>query len=135
MRAGGARSVATKRRARERGGTPVPDADTIRAARARRDLGWSLIRRSRFEGEALDGDIAHRDESGAFRPAFSDLPPLEVSRKYDPELPAHLFPLMHVTERPIVIIIFGAQRFERGRRIVVVAGPPGQRGMHATNRH
>lgn len=52
------RAKAVERLAREREGKPVPDAATVAAARARRDLGWSLIRRSRFEGERLDAEIA-----------------------------------------------------------------------------
>lgn len=54
----GERNAAAERLAREREGKPVPDAAAIEAARAHRDLGWSLIRRSKFEGEALDADIA-----------------------------------------------------------------------------
>ncbi len=50
--------AATQRLARERSGKPVPDATAVAAARSHRDLGWALIRRSRFEGEAVDAEIA-----------------------------------------------------------------------------
>ncbi|HJU15681.1 MAG TPA: AAA family ATPase [Stellaceae bacterium] len=59
----GEREAALERLAREREGKPVPDAAAIAAARAHRDLGWSLIRRSRFEGEALDAEIASYADS------------------------------------------------------------------------
>lgn len=54
----GEHKKAMERLAREREGKPVPDAAAVAAARAHRDLGWSLIRRSRFEGEALAAEIA-----------------------------------------------------------------------------
>jgi uncharacterized protein YhaN len=49
---------AAERLAREREGGPVPDEISVAAARAHRDLGWLLIRRSRFEGEPLLAEIA-----------------------------------------------------------------------------
>ena len=52
------REKAIERLTREREGKPVPDPAAVTAARAHRDLGWSLIRRSRFEGEALAAEIA-----------------------------------------------------------------------------
>jgi uncharacterized protein YhaN len=52
------RAKAMERLAREREGKPVPDAAAITAARTHRDLGWALIRRSKFEGEALAAEIA-----------------------------------------------------------------------------
>ncbi len=52
------RETAMERLAREREGKPVPDPAAVAAARTRRDLGWSLIRRSRFEGEALAAETA-----------------------------------------------------------------------------
>jgi len=51
-------SAAAERLAREREGKPVPDVAAIEAVRAHRDLGWSLIRRSKFEGKALESEIA-----------------------------------------------------------------------------
>jgi uncharacterized protein YhaN len=57
-RLGDERGRAVERLAREREGKPVPDKAAIEEARAHRDLGWSLIRRSRFEGEALAAEIA-----------------------------------------------------------------------------
>ena len=42
----------------ERERKPVPDAVTVAAARAHRDVGWSLIRRSKFEGESLSTEVA-----------------------------------------------------------------------------
>jgi uncharacterized protein YhaN len=54
----GERDEAGERLAREREGQAVPDSAAIAAARAHRDLGWSLIRRSKFEGEALEAEIA-----------------------------------------------------------------------------
>jgi hypothetical protein len=53
----GDRHEAQERLAREREGKAVPDAAAIAAARTHRDLGWSLIRRSKFEGEALETEI------------------------------------------------------------------------------
>jgi uncharacterized protein YhaN len=41
-----------------RHGKPVPDAVAVATARARRDHGWSLIRRNKFEGEPLEAEIA-----------------------------------------------------------------------------
>ncbi len=58
VRLSGERDQAVERLVREREGKPVPDAAAIAAARAHRDLGWSLIRRSKFEGEALQAEIA-----------------------------------------------------------------------------
>src|SRR5579875_3484319 len=52
------REAARERLAREREGGPVPDAAAIAAARRHRDHGWALIRRSKFEGEALAAEIA-----------------------------------------------------------------------------
>jgi uncharacterized protein YhaN len=47
-----------QRLADARRGKPVPDVTTIDAVRARRDQGWSLIRRNKFEGEDLKAEIA-----------------------------------------------------------------------------
>jgi uncharacterized protein YhaN len=50
------RADATEQREAARQGKPVPDAAAVAAARAHRDRGWSLIRRSKFEGESLDAE-------------------------------------------------------------------------------
>jgi uncharacterized protein YhaN len=52
------REKAAERLLREREGKPVPDAATVLAARAHRDLGWSLIRRSKFESPAPRDSVA-----------------------------------------------------------------------------
>ena len=56
-RRGGEHASATRRLARAQGGKSVPDAPAVAAARNHRDRGWSLIRRSKFEGEVLDAEI------------------------------------------------------------------------------
>jgi hypothetical protein len=52
------RDQAVRRDIDMREGKSVPDAESIRAARAHRNLGWSLIRRSSYEGEKLDVEIS-----------------------------------------------------------------------------
>jgi hypothetical protein len=52
------RDGAAQRLADARQGKPVPDAAAIDAVRGHRDLGWSLIRRNKFEGEDLKVEIA-----------------------------------------------------------------------------
>lgn len=52
------RAAAEKRLAEECAGKSVPDEAAVAAARAHRDVGWSLIRRSKFEDEPLPAEIA-----------------------------------------------------------------------------
>jgi uncharacterized protein YhaN len=54
----GERIEAVEARNEARQGRPVPDAAAVVAARSHRDHGWSLIRRSGFEGEPLEAEIA-----------------------------------------------------------------------------
>ncbi len=59
------RAEAADRRNEARQGKPAPDEAAIAKARSRRDRGWSLIRRSRFEGEPLEAEIeAYATEVG-----------------------------------------------------------------------
>lgn len=68
------RGLVLERLASDRGDKPVPNKAAVAAARAHRDLGWSLIRRSKFEGEVLSADIAvfagPRGLSGEFERAL-----------------------------------------------------------------
>jgi uncharacterized protein YhaN len=61
----GEREQAIERLAQERGGKPVPDAAAIAAARRHRDLGWSLVRRSKFEGPTPRDAVAWGPQEGA----------------------------------------------------------------------
>jgi uncharacterized protein YhaN len=54
----GERIEAAEARDATRHGRPVPDAAAVAAARSHRDHGWSLIRRSKFEVEQLEAEIA-----------------------------------------------------------------------------
>ena len=56
LRGGRIETVEARNEARQ--GRPVPDAAAVAAARSHRDHGWSLIRRSKFEGERLEMEIA-----------------------------------------------------------------------------
>lgn len=51
------RAEAADRQNEARQGKPAPDEAAIATARSRRDHGWSLIRRSRFEDEPLKAEI------------------------------------------------------------------------------
>lgn len=51
------RAEAADRQNEVRQGKPAPDAAAIAKARSHRDRGWSLIRRNKFEGKSLDGEI------------------------------------------------------------------------------
>jgi uncharacterized protein YhaN len=54
----GERVEAVEARNETRRGRPVPDTAAVAAARGHRDHGWSLIRRSKFDGEQLEAEIA-----------------------------------------------------------------------------
>jgi uncharacterized protein YhaN len=58
-------------------GKPVPDAAAVAAARSYRDRGWSLVRRTKFEGESLQAEVATYAErvglAEAFERAVSDV--------------------------------------------------------------
>lgn len=53
----GEHDSATRRLVRAQEGKSFPDAAAVAAARDHRDRGWSLIRRSKFEGEVLEAEI------------------------------------------------------------------------------
>jgi hypothetical protein len=75
-----------------------------------------------------DAPVANGNKTGPFRPAFPDMPPLQISREHDPGIAAYGLARMNMAERPVIIPL-GDQRRGRGRRVGVVAGPAVERRM------
>src|SRR5437016_4629246 len=83
----------------------------------------------------LDGDdraILDRDERRALGAGLARLPSLQVARKHDPRIAAHLLAPVDVAEGPVVVAP-PAQRFDLRRRVRLVALAPVEAGVEETD--